>query len=345
MIYKGDIDELLSTYLDGQLGQRQQTEVKRLLKHDEQIADRLRYLQKCRALLQSLPKAQAPTQIVEQIKRRLESQAINETSGGEYYDKTEGAKHLFVRKFASVAAIVALALMLGGVVYTIVSPAPDSKAIVSDNWAKTQPDSISKDSEQDDVTAVKADDTVESAAKQAELKTFSGTLELVTAKFKGVDAYVKKSLVDNGIILIELPVSAEQKGLYRVRCSRAGLSMFLADLAAIWDKLDSATLRIGTDQAGGVVVVNNVTAQQIDRIAAEQDFAMSLELARNFGALNAISDHFPADGFLAASKQPAIGSLPIPKPVLTSSENNKTAEKKVEQGEIVELVIEVKNSQ
>ena len=50
-----DIDELLNSFIDGELPQRQQVELRRLMAHDPQIIKRLRELQKCKILLGSLP--------------------------------------------------------------------------------------------------------------------------------------------------------------------------------------------------------------------------------------------------------------------------------------------------
>ena len=55
-----NIDELLNSYIDDELPQRHQTEVKRLIRHDPQIAQRLEELEKCKILLNSLPCEQAP---------------------------------------------------------------------------------------------------------------------------------------------------------------------------------------------------------------------------------------------------------------------------------------------
>jgi len=52
-----DIDELLSCYIDGELSERECTEVKRLMQHDKRIAGRLSSLRKQKQLLNNLPVA------------------------------------------------------------------------------------------------------------------------------------------------------------------------------------------------------------------------------------------------------------------------------------------------
>ena len=67
-----NIDELLNGFLDGELDDRHQTEVQRLLKHDKQIAERLKSLRNCKRIVSSLPYAEAPDGMLENIKASLE---------------------------------------------------------------------------------------------------------------------------------------------------------------------------------------------------------------------------------------------------------------------------------
>lgn len=342
MTYKGDMDELLSAYLDDELGQRQQTEVKRLLQHDQEVAQRLEYLRKCRELLGALPREEAPEGMAEQIQQKLQVQQSTEIGSRQYYDETEGAKRLFLRKFASIAAMVALAGILGIVVYSILSPASNDRTVISENWlagSKSQPESTD-DAGKAEVAMARAGKEEALPVKPAPARNFSGKLLLATAEFSGVDAFIKKALVDNGAMLIELPVAPERKGSYPVRCGRMTLSMVLADMASIWDRFESATLTVAAENEEQVTI-ENVTAQQVDEIAAEQDFEKSVKLARNIAALNSISSRFADRTELVIAEQPAIDSMPIPKPVLTAPEKNNKTQDQIDETKMVELVIEV----
>ena len=52
---KNKIDEMLNAFLDGQLSQRKEPEVKRLLQHDPEIAARLSELEKVQSLILPTP--------------------------------------------------------------------------------------------------------------------------------------------------------------------------------------------------------------------------------------------------------------------------------------------------
>ena len=71
-----NLDELLSSFMDGELSPRQRTEVQRMAAHDPAVARRLRQLQNCRTLFCSLPPAEAPGDMLEQIRQSLERKTL-----------------------------------------------------------------------------------------------------------------------------------------------------------------------------------------------------------------------------------------------------------------------------
>lgn len=336
-----ELDELLNAYMDGQLTERRRTEVKRLLQHDPQIAQRLTELQKIQALVAALPTVHAPDQITDQVSQKLERRSIagSDTAA---FDRNEGARQLLWRRAVSIAAIVALAVVLAGVVFTIVGPkSPKKVQIVSENWINNEiplPESISTKPAL--TPTIPAGDLAAAAAQQPpSIQNFTGRLELTTAMFNGVDAFVKRSLVDNGIMLIELPVAETQTGVYNLRCSRTALDSFLADLATVWDKFDSVTLAVATGEPDHDIIVENATAKQIVEIVNQTDIAKSIELAQNIAALNAMTRNLPQTTFAVKTD---VESLPIPKPVMTSSEIRPKTPGSLEHSRMVSLVIQIK---
>jgi len=123
-----DINELLNSFIDGELLERQKTEVQRLIVHDTQIAERLQQLQKCRMLVASLPFEQAPVDMAEQIKAALERKALFAKQPS-IVDERKGARHLMFRKVLAAAAMLILVAVLAAVIYTIVAPEPPKPVI------------------------------------------------------------------------------------------------------------------------------------------------------------------------------------------------------------------------
>ena len=210
-----NIEELLNSFIDGELAEREQTEVQRLILHDAEVAQRLRELQKTKTLVGSLPRAEAPAQIVDEIKASLERETVSGEPawGGERFDERAGVKHLLVRKVLTAAAMIGLVAILGVVIYTIVAPEAELRPALP---------------------AV----------------AFDGRLELKTDALSTVNAFINKAIEDNGLSDSISLKSRRGKSVYSITCSQDDLNLLLADLANIWERFDSATLFVETKPPG-----------------------------------------------------------------------------------------------
>ena len=206
-----EIEELLNSYIDGELTERENTEVQRLISHDTQVAQCLRELQTSKMLVSSLPRAEAPARILDEVKASLETEVLSgerawneEPSGGRV-----GVRHLMVRKFLAAAAMVGLVAILGGVVYTIVAPETPVPAVA-----------------------------------------FDGRLELKTDALSTVNAFINKAIEDNELSDSVSLKTRRGKSVYSITCGREDLNVLLADLTNIWEKCDSTTLFVDTKTQG-----------------------------------------------------------------------------------------------
>lgn len=210
-----NIEELLNSYIDGELTEREHTEVQRLISHDAQVAQRLRELQTSKMLVNSLPRADAPARILVGVKASLETEVLSgerawneELSSGRV-----GVRHLMVRKFLAAAAMVGLVAILGGVVYTIVAP------------------------ESPDIPPVPA-------------VAFDGRLELKTDALSTVNTFIDRAIEDKGL---SNSISVESQGgkrVYSLTCSQEDLNLLLADLTDVWESCNSTTLFVDTKMPG-----------------------------------------------------------------------------------------------
>jgi len=295
------IDELLSSFIDGELTPRQQTEVRRLIAHDPQINRRLRQLQKCKMLVGSLPVAKAPARMLEDIKAALEKR----TSLSEPLSPLEeqmGQRHLFIRKVLAAAAIVGLVAILASVIYTILAPqhTPQHPII-----ATHTPPAI--------IEPVKSTPTTMAAQ-------FNARLELQTSTFIEVDASINRAIADNDFLDCTSLTRQSDSSEYILTCSPKGLNLLLADLESVWGRLDLATLLVQTREFGHPVAVNAVTPQQIGEIAGQDSLEKSIETAKDFDVLNNMVELLPGKEVTIAinDRTSALVTTPgIPKPVLT----------------------------
>lgn len=304
-----NMDELLNSFIDGELPARQQTEVQRLVDHDEKIAQQLQQLQKCKMLLSSLPVTEAPPQILENVKASLPRKPLLDESAPRRTERA-GTRHLLGRKVFATAAMLGLVGILTAVVYTIVAPETVTQRPV---------------------------------AVERREPPFSGRLELRTSYLPAVVAFINRAIEDN--IPSDEWIASDQSNVkepHALICGRESFNLLLAELGNIWDKLDSATLLVDTEVFGEQVVVDAVTAEQISGIVNQDDSKRRLEVAKDFAVLNNMAEHLPGREILTAIDDTTVGLITPPKPVLTW--NQKTVKKsptRTEENKNIHLTITV----
>jgi FlaG/FlaF family flagellin (archaellin) len=300
------IDELLNSFIDAELTTSQQAEVERLIAQDARVAQRLRQLQRCRALIGSLPCAEVPAEVVEGIRASLAGMTIPD----ETYvsDDRAGKRHLLVRRVLSAAAMIGLVAVLAAVIYTILIP----------RTASQRPAAIETRQASTPTRAQSGAGTVASLG-------FSGRLELTTSDLAAVSAFVTRAIEDKGLS----NTGQEDQHLYSLSCTTKQLNGLLADLATIWPQLDSATLFVNTRVFNKPVAVKNVTTEQIAQIADQNNLQKRIEAARGFDAVNTMFARLPGREITSAiqgeNKNP-VREWRVPKPVLTTG-SRKTVKK------------------
>ncbi len=313
-----NIDELLNSFLDGEATERERTEVERLIAHDPEIAKRMGELEKCRMLVSSLPYAEAPAKIVEEVKASVGNMPVRDLEA-EAFEQREGARHLLIRQVVSVAAMVALVAVLGVVLYTILGPESFSERPMAADDLKLPAKKIEVEPEgAAQRLMAKAEKPTEGLERF--LKGFSGRLELKTRTLIAADASVNRAIEDSG--LARYVVSRRDGGqrVYTVAGSREAVNLLLSDLANIWERFDSTRLIVETGQADEGVVVDNVKTEQIAEIIKQDSPEGRIRVAKDIAAFNRIGEQLPGKEIFAAISYESGDLLTIPKPVLTSSE-------------------------
>ena len=311
------IEELLNSYIDDELSADERSEVQRLVRKNHTIAQRLRQLERCKALVSSLPPAEPPAEVVAGIKQLLRSHSAN-TSKSKHIESQRGARHLFVRQVMAASIIIGLVGIMGAVVYRIVGPEETITPIVAVQPAPTIKPTASP-------VATKPEETKKTVVVAAVENTTSiglYSLQLQTADFTAVDAYVNKLLEESPWLRYEATKDQPGKSVYRILCSRGGLEAMMSDLATVWSKFDSTTLIVRTDNVGQYVTVTSVKPEQIADIARQDTIDKRIKLANNFAMLNSVEQIMPGEKMLAATERSMPELTTIPKPVLTSGDKN-----------------------
>ncbi|MHC4122352.1 MAG: anti-sigma factor family protein [Planctomycetota bacterium] len=330
-----NIDELLNSFLDDELTQRQRTEVNRLVRNDEEIARRLKELERCKMLVSSLPTAEAPAEMIENIKESLERRTLLDHYNGAP-DEHKGARQLFYRKLVAVAAVIALVSVLGSLVYTIIVPkGTANKALAIEDWQLMKPETDILRPESDFAQS----DSVVMVADGLTDKKFQGRLELKTDNSVAVNSAINRAIKDNDLQQKESPEDIEAGNLYVLSGTSEKVRLFIADLTNVWPELDGATLWV-EEEEGKQVVVDWVGPGQIEKILSQKNLKGSIELAKEFSNSNSSADFSSFRTIFAKGEKMDSELVFIPKPVLTGGEENKT-QKTVEETEEIRLTIVV----
>ena len=314
-----NIDELLNSFIDGELTQRHRTEVQRLISHDPQVAKRLHELQECKILVSSLPRAEAPADMAERVKASLDAPAfLAEKPSG--FGTRRGATYLLVRKVLAAAAMIGLVAVLGILVYSVLVPGrPVEPPMAVDDRPDLPP-------------------MVEPRPRVVAAE-FYGRLELETDNFVAVDASVGRAILDNGLSDCLTPTSPKDKGLYALSCTPEALNLLLTDLSIIWQKFDYATLFVETGQFAQQIVINAVNTEQIGEIVEQDTLEKRTEVAANFALLNNMTELLPGKELFAAINGEEIDIITTVKPVFTWDEEVTKKRTLTESGRKIHLTI------
>ncbi len=328
---KAEIDELLSGYIDGELSERQRTEVKRLIQHDDELSQRLGELKRQKQLLGALPIASAPEGLLDDVKASLERQSIlDNASAG--HNEAAGVRHLMFRRFVTAAAMFLVpAGILVWVVFNIVMPL-DSKHKEPLVVKPALPSILAPKSEE---SGVLRPDRV----AVAEAAPFESHLNLMSDQAIALNNFIEKTVYNNDLRDTTIPRRGDNSTTYEISASAVKVLALLSDLQPIWDRCSSTSFSVDGSEGVGGLLVNDITAEQVMAIFKEEKNDTRLAMAKNYASFNSESRNVPG----AASKESA-SDIAMPIPILTAQPERGAIEDDTtesESGQQVKLTITV----
>ena len=311
------IEEMLNSFIDGELDERKVNEVKRLIDHDPQVKDAFESLSRYKKLMASVAPASVPEAFCESVTRRLERQVLLEDTSG--YHHHAGVRHLIMRRMMTAAAIIVLMAVLSVIVLDVVVPTASRDKFV---------DNVLKRKQKTQVLCEKpfanAKPSEEAAIVVVPPKTspvpIVARLTLFTDSPVETDWLVGKALMNTGLFDKTVEIDRKTGSVkYVLNCGRNSLVSLLGELSFVWPQCTDAKLQVGTEQAGQYVTVNNVTSQQALEICKADNYGQRIRMANDIAVIN----NAAATDVLAKyfAKQNTGSDFLMPeKPVLTSPE-------------------------
>lgn len=284
---KPEIDELLSAYLDGQLSDRQHTEVKRLLRNDKDVAERLNQLGQQKQLLGAMPIETAPVGMMDAIQASLERQYILQRypQAGR---SAAGARQLFTRRLLTAAAMLIIpAGILALVVYMIMSPAtPTTPTAKVEDPGPILTANLPKQG------LVPRDVVEKGPVADTTFSPVSFTLILKTSEPILVDSLLKKAIFNHSLFNATVP----NLWSYTITTPPNSLIDLMQDLRAAWPKCEGTELVAFGRTVHSRVEVDRITPDQMVQLLQQPNAVSALAMAKNFSGFNAVVAGVPSYG-------------------------------------------------
>jgi hypothetical protein len=239
----------------------------------------------CRTLVNVLPRAEAPADMVEQIKQSLERRSLLDERSI-LTSSRAGVRTLRMRRFLAAAAMIALMGVLGLVIFQIVSPVPHSSTTT--NYAANSTE----------VAPVETPDT-----RLAAESPFSGRLELSTPSLTQAANIISASASDNDLSYFIKEDVSGTRTICRIVGSREKLEGLLTDLSAAGRNFKSARLIVETGRFADSVAVDSVTLPQVAGILSRSTNEARIQAAKDTATLNQFAREMPGHEIQAATGQ------------------------------------------
>ncbi len=309
-IDRPELEELLSAYIDDELSERQRTEIKRLIEHDEKIAEELRYLEKQKQLLAALPVASAPRDVLGGVKAAMERKGTSDDAS-RVKARAVGSRRIYARRLLTTAAMILLPVgVLAWVVWTIIMPLSVSNSpneLVVDRGATGQ-----------DVPTV------------AISFPLSTSLHLTTPQVISMGNFINKAIYKHNLVNFMSTIGSEDASkTYSITASRDSIVGLLTDLAGVWDKCESTTLTVHGRTMSVNTRVEDITPHQAIALYRTDVFDDPLKLAKDFDRMNRFIRSMPGYGIVETAPYHnylAMGPMTPVEPIMTSDKQKEDPE-------------------
>jgi len=311
------VEELLNSYIDGELDERKSNEVKRLIDNDPKARRLFNSLNRYKKLMGSMLPAAAPEGFSESVSRRLERQALLADTG--VYHHKAGLRHLILRRFVTAAAVIVLMAVLSIIVFDIFVPKSSRDKLVSSALGRKQKPQVLYEKPFPDAKTAQ-DEAVPVPLPKTATVPMVAKLTLFTDSPVETDWLIGKALMNTGLFDKTTAVDRKTDSVrYVLNCSRDSLVNLAQELSFIWPKCTDTTLEIGTEQTGKYITVKNITAQQTLEICKADNYNQRIRMANDMAMINNVMAPDILQKYFA--QQNADSDLLVPeKPVLTSTE-------------------------
>jgi len=326
------IEQLIHGFLDGELTQRQRTELKRLAQHNPSVKKQLHSLYRQKELFSALPVEKAPKDLAEEVRRKLERRMILDTEPAVRIHPL-GRSYLLYRRIAAAAAMLFLPLgILAILVIQIIKPV-DEMPVGSPSAVVESPD----------LSIRTASGPAAAGSEQTKVLSM-GRLTLVTDQPIVVNELIKNGVLSNHLLSEASSQRTESSAVYRIQCRQRQMLSLLKSLEPAWQNSSKQRLAIISEDPASAepIMIEGIRPEQLISLAEESNPARIQMIAAHMQRLNRIN---PEDYQIRVEKEGGRGSVLEPvKPRIAWTEENKERRTTEPNNEVqMVLVIEIRN--
>ena len=314
------IEELLNSYIDGELDERKSNEVKRLMDNDKEIQSLYDSLKRYKSLMQTVSRLPVPEGLCENITTRLERHIL--LADTDIYSHKAGRRHLMARRLMTAAAVIALAAVLSVIVFDIFVPKSSRQQLLTNVMRKRATKQVLYEKPFDETKQQEDKQIVPEKAADVPLVAI---LTLETKSPIEVDWLVAKALTTTNLFNQTAAIDRQLGSVrYVLNCNKDSLVSLLQELSFIWPQCTNTKMDIGTEQVGKYITINNISTQQLLEICKAENFGQRLRMANDLAVINKVTSPVVIDRLYAIADTDYDLFKPQ-KPVLTSVEKTQTA--------------------
>ena len=314
------IEELLNSYLDGELDERKSNEIKRLIDNDKEIQSLYDSLKRYKSLMQTVSRVPVPEGLCENITAQLERHIL--LADTDIYSHKAGRRHLMARRLMTAAAVIVLAAVLSVIVFDIFVPKSSREQLMTNVLRKRAAKQVLYERPFDETKQEEDKQIVPETAVDAPLVAI---LTLETKSLIEVDWLVAKALTTTNLFNQTAAIDRQPGSVrYVLNCNKYSLVGLMQELSFIWPQCTNAKMDIGTEQVGKYITISNISTQQLLEICKTENFGQRLRMANDLAVINKVTSSAAINRLYAAADTD-YDLLKPQKPALTSVEKTQTA--------------------
>ena len=130
---------------------------------------------------------------------------------------------------------------------------------------------------------------------------FNASLQLRTRQPIEVVNYLQNAIFRHGLLDHTIPKRQGNKTSYNISSSPEAIIAFVTDMSKVWNKLDTASMKVFGESVDITAMIDDVTTEQAVAVLKENDHEKRIDSAKDFALANAIAKSISNQNLIASN--------------------------------------------